>query len=109
MVIYPELCPGSSVRTILVSPEPTEPFKVVEKYADKFNVVGLSAYGNTRLLESQIHQFKPKFVALNDKGRNYFAKRLARSKVKFFSRTCINKLIRYRRNRNDANGKNYNK
>ncbi len=50
--------------------------KVVERYPKEFNVVGLSAYNNVKLLEKQIQQFRPKFVAVNSKGREYFRDRL---------------------------------
>ncbi len=37
--------------------------KVVERYPDRFKVTALSAYSNTRLLQQQVRQFRPKHVA----------------------------------------------
>jgi len=49
--------------------------KVIERYPDQFKVYGLSAYNNVQLLEKQIKKFSPKYVAVNDKGFEYFQKR----------------------------------
>lgn len=49
--------------------------KVVERFPTKFKVFALSAYNNVKLLEKQIHQFKPRFAVVNDKGMAYFQKR----------------------------------
>lgn len=46
--------------------------KVVERYPDEFQVVGLSAYNNVELLEKQIAKFKPQYVAVNERGFKYF-------------------------------------
>jgi len=46
--------------------------KVVKRYADRFNVVGLSAYNNVELLEKQVKEFSPSHVALTEKGRDHF-------------------------------------
>jgi len=40
--------------------------KIVEKFSGRFDVVGLSAYGNTDLFNKQIKKFKPKFVAIKE-------------------------------------------
>jgi 1-deoxy-D-xylulose-5-phosphate reductoisomerase len=37
--------------------------KVIERFPQQFQVVGLSAYENIRLLQEQIHRFQPKFAA----------------------------------------------
>ncbi|MGE0267692.1 MAG: 1-deoxy-D-xylulose-5-phosphate reductoisomerase [Candidatus Omnitrophota bacterium] len=46
--------------------------KVVERYPDQFKVYALSAYNNIKLLEKQIKKFSPKYVAVSDKGFEYF-------------------------------------
>jgi 1-deoxy-D-xylulose-5-phosphate reductoisomerase len=48
--------------------------KVIERYKERFNVVGLSAYNNVKLLEKQVNKFRPDYVAVNDDGRSHFRK-----------------------------------
>ncbi len=38
--------------------------KVIKRYADQFNVVGLTAFNNVSLLEKQINEFSPEIVAV---------------------------------------------
>ena len=45
--------------------------KVIERFPDKFKVVGLTAYNNFKLLERQIKKFSPAYVAANAKGVAY--------------------------------------
>jgi len=40
--------------------------EVIEKYPEKYQVVGLSAGNNAELLQEQIRKFKPKMVSLSD-------------------------------------------
>lgn len=42
--------------------------KVVERFPDRFEVLGLTAYNNIRLLEQQANRYKPKYVAVGAKG-----------------------------------------
>lgn len=49
--------------------------KVIERHPDQFKVFGLSAYNNIKLLEKQIQKFSPKYVAVTDKGFEYFKNR----------------------------------
>ncbi|MBI5026958.1 MAG: 1-deoxy-D-xylulose-5-phosphate reductoisomerase [Nitrospirae bacterium] len=42
--------------------------EVISRHPDKFQVVGLTARGNTRLLESQIIAYKPRAVAVFDES-----------------------------------------
>ncbi|MFT7538192.1 MAG: 1-deoxy-D-xylulose-5-phosphate reductoisomerase, partial [Lysobacterales bacterium] len=59
--------------------------KVVMRYPDHFNVVGLTAYNNYKLLEKQIKQFKPKQVATTDKSASYLKTRINTSETKILS------------------------
>src|SRR5210317_1523857 len=43
--------------------------EVIEKYPEKYQVVGLSAGYNSELLQEQIRKFKPKAVSLSDESR----------------------------------------
>ncbi|HLF18072.1 MAG TPA: 1-deoxy-D-xylulose-5-phosphate reductoisomerase [Candidatus Omnitrophota bacterium] len=47
--------------------------KVIERYPDRFKVVGLTAYNNFKLLEKQLKRFHPSHVALSQKGQDYFS------------------------------------
>lgn len=46
--------------------------RVVDRFPEAFNVVGLTAYSNYRLLEKQIKKFSPRYVAVNDEGCAHF-------------------------------------
>lgn len=60
--------------------------KVIERFANKFKVVGLSAYNNFKLLEAQIKKFHPSHVAVSAKGMQYLKKHLsARSKPRILN------------------------
>ena len=50
--------------------------KVIERFPDKFKIVGLTAYNNFKLLERQIRKFHPSHVAVNVKGRQYLKSHL---------------------------------
>ncbi|MFC1709989.1 1-deoxy-D-xylulose-5-phosphate reductoisomerase, partial [Candidatus Omnitrophota bacterium] len=41
--------------------------KVIERFPDKFNLVGICAGNNIKMLKSQAEKFKPEFVAVYDK------------------------------------------
>ena len=43
--------------------------KIAKKYRDRFQVVGLSAYNNVKLLEKQIQDFQPRMVAVKNHKR----------------------------------------
>ncbi len=45
--------------------------KIIRRFPQAFTVVGLTAYNNYRLLERQIREFAPRYVAVNDKGCAY--------------------------------------
>lgn len=45
--------------------------KVIDRFPQAFNVIGLTAYSNYRLLEKQIQEFAPRYVAVNDAGCAY--------------------------------------
>ena len=53
--------------------------KVISRYRDRFNVVGLSAYNNVKLLDRQVAKFKPSHIAVNDAGRSHFARSKGKS------------------------------
>lgn len=46
--------------------------KVIERYPAQFKVFALSAYNNVKLLEKQIHAFRPRYAVVNDRGMAYF-------------------------------------
>lgn len=48
---------------------------VIKRYPDRFRVLGLSAYNNVTLLENQIKAFKPRYVAVQEKGRAFIKSR----------------------------------
>lgn len=48
--------------------------KVIERFKDKFKVIGLTAYNNCELLSKQIEQFKPKYVCVAPSGIAYLKK-----------------------------------
>ena len=50
--------------------------KVIERFSNKFKVVGLTAYNNFKLLERQIRKFSPTHVAVSTKGVEYLKKHL---------------------------------
>jgi 1-deoxy-D-xylulose-5-phosphate reductoisomerase len=56
--------------------------KVVERFPHKFKVVGLTAYNNFKLLEKQIKQFSPSYVAVSTKGIGYLRKHINTKKTK---------------------------
>jgi 1-deoxy-D-xylulose-5-phosphate reductoisomerase len=62
--------------------------KVVDQHPRRFKVVGLSAYNNFKLLESQIRKYKPSHVAIGQEGLDHF-KDIGIKGVKFYpSRDC---------------------
>ena len=61
--------------------------KVIKRFEGKFKVVGLSAYHNINLLEKQIKQFRPKYIALNGENIALLKKRIHRRKIKIFDAT----------------------
>jgi len=48
--------------------------KVIERFPDKFKVVGLTAYNNFQLLSQQVQKFSPTHIAVSEKGIKYFQK-----------------------------------
>lgn len=58
--------------------------KVIERFPQHFEVVGLSAYENVRLLQEQIHRFQPKFAAASPKAINDLKKDHSTRKTKLF-------------------------
>lgn len=56
--------------------------KVIDRFPDRFNVIGLTAYNSLSSLESQIKKYKPKYVALNAKGRDYFLRSSLKNSIK---------------------------
>jgi len=45
--------------------------KVIERYPDRYQVVGLTAYSNVTLLSQQIKKFSPSYVAVNESGAKH--------------------------------------
>ncbi len=58
--------------------------KVIERYPHQFKIVGLTAYRNLKLFESQVRRFSPTHVALSAKGIGDFKKNLGFRKIKIF-------------------------
>jgi 1-deoxy-D-xylulose-5-phosphate reductoisomerase len=50
--------------------------KVIERFPDRFKVVGLTAYNNFKRLERQIKKFSPAHVAVSPKGVRYLKQHL---------------------------------
>ncbi len=50
--------------------------KVVDRFPDRFEVVGLTAYNNIHLLERQAQRYKPAYVAVGEKGLGALKKNL---------------------------------
>jgi 1-deoxy-D-xylulose-5-phosphate reductoisomerase len=48
---------------------------VIRRYSDRFQVLGLSAYNNVSLFDNQIKEFKPRYVAVQDKGYEFIKSR----------------------------------
>ena len=56
--------------------------KVIDEHKEYFEVVGLSAYNNIKLLEKQILKFSPNYVAVNELGFNYLSKVINKKKTR---------------------------
>ncbi len=56
--------------------------KVVERFPDRFKIVGLTAFNNSSLLEKQINKFLPEYAAINDKGIEDLKKKINLKKTK---------------------------
>jgi len=59
--------------------------KVIERFPDKFKVVGLTAYSNFKLLSRQVQKFSPTHVAVNEQGIRYFKKQGFARKVRILN------------------------
>lgn len=69
--------------------------KVVERFAHRFNIVGLTAYNNYRLLEQQIRKFKPSHVAVNEQGVAHLRRHINTKATKVFNvNTDVDEIIR---------------
>jgi 1-deoxy-D-xylulose-5-phosphate reductoisomerase len=55
--------------------------KVIERFAERFHVVALTAYQNHELLTRQANKFSPQYVASADEGIEYLRKNLNLKKV----------------------------
>ena len=62
---------SASVAAVDVTRTRAGPEKVVARFPEAFNVIGLTAYNNYRLLEKQIKEFFPRYVAVNEEGCSY--------------------------------------
>ncbi len=63
----------------------TNTLKVVERFPNRFKIVGLTAYNNFKLLEKQIQKFQPGYVASDEKGRDYLKKNINVGKIKILN------------------------
>lgn len=59
--------------------------KVIERFPDKFRVIGLSAFSNVDLLKKQIRQFSPKAVAIGQKNIHCLRKGARARALKVFN------------------------
>ncbi|MCF7869646.1 MAG: 1-deoxy-D-xylulose-5-phosphate reductoisomerase [Candidatus Omnitrophica bacterium] len=59
--------------------------EVIEKAADKFEVVGLCGNSNIKEIVKQIRKFRPKYLCLKDKGSANQLKKRTKIKFKLFS------------------------
>ena len=57
--------------------------KVVKRFPQQFKVIGITAYNNFKVLEKQVQEFSPKYVAASSLGIDYLRKRSS-SKIKLF-------------------------
>ncbi len=62
----------------------TNTLKVAEAFQDRFRVVALTAFNNVSLLEKQIKKFRPKYVAVHQKGIEYLKRRFGSYRITFF-------------------------
>lgn len=58
---------------------------VIRRLKNNFEVVGLSAYSNLKLIENQIREFKPKYTALTDRGYATLKSKINTKKTKLLS------------------------
>ncbi len=61
--------------------------KVIERFPTRFNVVGLTAYNNYRLLEEQIRKFNPARVAVNGQGVEHLRRHINTRRTKVLNVT----------------------
>jgi len=59
--------------------------KVIDRYPEYFEVVGLTANNNRQLLESQIRKFKPRHVSIGLKGVDHLHRNFQRKSLKIWS------------------------
>ena len=59
--------------------------KVIERFPDKFKVVGLTAYSNFKLLSRQVQKFSPTHVAVSEQGIRYFKKQGLARKIRILN------------------------
>ncbi|MCX5681846.1 MAG: 1-deoxy-D-xylulose-5-phosphate reductoisomerase, partial [Candidatus Omnitrophica bacterium] len=72
--------------------------KVIERFPDRFTVVGLSAFNNVELLARQIRQFSPKGVAVGPGNMNRLRREIKGKSVKVFdAATEIEDLIAFKK------------
>ncbi|MBI5415828.1 MAG: 1-deoxy-D-xylulose-5-phosphate reductoisomerase [Candidatus Omnitrophica bacterium] len=58
--------------------------RVIERFPDKFRVVGLTAYNNHRLLEEQSRRFKPSHVAASQEGVRHLRRGIGGGNLKIW-------------------------
>lgn len=56
--------------------------KVIERFPQRFKVVGLTAYNNCRLLEQQVRKFSPSHVGVGARGIDYLKKHISTRKTR---------------------------
>ena len=50
--------------------------KIIERFPSRFKVIGLTAYNNDELLENQVKQFSPCYVAIHKKKMSSFKSKI---------------------------------
>lgn len=69
--------------------------KVIERFPDRFKVVGLTAYNNFRLLERQVKRFSPTYVAAHARSARYLKKNIRSRKVRILdAEKDLDELVR---------------
>lgn len=57
--------------------------KVIKRFPGRFKVVGLTAYSNFKVLEKQVKEFSPRYVAVGHEGIAYLRRRIS-PRIKLF-------------------------
>jgi 1-deoxy-D-xylulose-5-phosphate reductoisomerase len=74
----------------------TQSLEVIDNFRDKFEVVGLCAEKNFRLLAQQVLKYKPKYVWISNEKKNDFEKELKEKNFEFkFEYVTPSKMVSF--------------